>query len=124
VKGIPLALALGLCLWAIIASAAFGHANITDAENEWLNRQRAIDGTKCCDRHDTHVGEGVEWRIERGRYQVRIQGAWRDVPPERVMRHNPADPTPWPGQALLFWSPVPSHPDGFLLWCFFPEPLT
>jgi uncharacterized membrane protein YedE/YeeE len=26
--------------------------------------------------------------------------------------HDPADPLPWPGQALLFWSPNPNHPTG------------
>lgn len=93
-------------------------------ENAWLNRQRAVDGTKCCDRNDAHVGQNVEWRIVGGRYQVRIRDEWRDVPPGRIMQHNPSDPTPWPGEALLFWSPSPHVESGFHLWCFFPEPLT
>lgn len=115
--------ALLAALLLALPAAAHG-PTFTDAENQWLNRQRALDGTKCCDRHDAHVGQNVEWRIVAGRYQVRIRDEWRDVPPGRMMRHDPSDPTPWPGEALLFWSPVPSHPDGFLLWCFFPEPLT
>jgi hypothetical protein len=105
--------------------AAWGHgAGFTAEENAWLERQRAVDTTKCCNDRDAHVGHAVDWRMVAGRYQVRIQGEWRDVPPGRLMQHNPADPTPWPGQALLFWSPSPHVPTGFHLWCFFPEPLT
>lgn len=110
-----------LCL--MVAAAAHSPA-FTDAENDWLNRQRSVDGTKCCDRNDAHVGQNVEWRLVGGRYQVRIRDEWRDIPPGRIMRHQPNDPTPWPGEAMLFWTPVPSHPDGFLIWCFSPEPLT
>jgi hypothetical protein len=112
-------------LAACLAAPALAHGpGFTDAEDAWLNRQRAVDGTKCCDRRDVHVGQNVEWRIQAGRYQVRIRDEWRDVPPGRMMRHQPDDPTPWPGEALLFWSPAPHLPDGFLLWCFFPDPLT
>lgn len=112
-------------MYLAMAGAAMAHGlGFTDAENDWLDRQRAHDGTKCCDRHDAHVGQNVEWRTRAGHYEVRIRGEWRVIEPGRLMRHNPDDPTPWPGEALLFWSPIPSHPDGFIIWCFFPEPLT
>lgn len=121
-------IAAAIALAALVAAAAapaWGHGQtFTADENAWLNRQRAVDGTKCCNERDAMVGEVVDWRLRGGVYEVLIQGAWRPVPPGRLMRHNPADPSPWPGQALLFWSPAPSHPDGFHLWCFYPEPLT
>jgi hypothetical protein len=41
-----------------------------------------------------------------------------------VMLSNPDDPSPFGGEALLFWSPSPTHPPGFRLWCFRPESLT
>lgn len=108
-----------------MARPAFSHGlGFTAEEAAWLDRQRAHDGTKCCDVRDVQVGQGVEWRLTAGRYEVRVRGEWRAVPPGRLLRHNPDDPTPWPGQALLFWSPTPSLPEGFSLWCFFPEPLT
>jgi hypothetical protein len=48
---------------------------------------------------------------------VMIDGAWRPIPPGRLMQSRPDDPTPWPGRALLFRT-------GQTIWCFFPEPLT
>jgi hypothetical protein len=109
----------------LLAVPALAHAPaLTEAENAWLERQRAVDGTKCCDRRDVHVGLAVEWRMQGGRYQVRIQGRWHDVPPGRLLRPRADDPSPWPGQALLFWSLAPHTAPGFSLWCFFPEPLT
>jgi hypothetical protein len=108
-----------------LARPAWSHGlGFTAEEAAWLDRQRSHDGTKCCDVRDVQVGQGVEWRLSGGRYEVRIRGEWRAVPPGRLMRHDAADPTPWPGQALLFWSPAPHAPEGFFLWCFFPEPLT
>lgn len=107
-----------------IALPAAAHSpSFTAEENAWLNRQRSHDGTKCCDETDAHVGMAVEWRMTGGRYEVRINGGWHAVPPGRVMQHNPSDPTPWPGQALLFYSPTPWVAQGFQLWCFYPEPL-
>jgi hypothetical protein len=105
-------------LLLLLALPASAHdQRFTDAENDWLNRQVAADGTKCCDRHDAHVGVRVAWRMVGGRYEVQINGTWREVPPGRIMRHNPRDPSPWQGEALLF------HTNGHI-WCFSPEPLT
>lgn len=101
-------------------AAAHGQ-HFTQDEIAWLNRQVAVDGMKCCDETDAHVGTRVSWRIEGSRYQVRIQGAWHDVPPGRVMRSQPDDPSPWGGEALLFYSPRTGG--GISLWCFRPEAL-
>lgn len=112
---------LALALAACIALPASAHrVEFTAEQNAWLNRQHARDGTKCCDETDAHVGMNVEWRIQGGRYQLHVSGAWVDVPPGRMMRFNPADPSPWPGEALAFYSLFPS---GHVLWCFFPENL-
>lgn len=100
----------------LLAGPAMAHG-FTAEENAWLNRQRAVDGTKCCDENDAHVSPNVEWRIGPAGYQVLIGGVWRDVPPGRLLRINPADPSPWGAAALLF------HSNG-ALWCFMPEPLT
>lgn len=119
------AVAAILVALALVAAPARAHDQaFTAEENAWLNRQRAVDGTKCCDERDARVGQLVDWRLRGGTYEVLIQGAWRQVPAGRLMRHNPADPSPWPGQALLFWSPAVNARDGFHLWCFYPEPLT
>jgi hypothetical protein len=115
--------AVALAIIGAIFSASAHDRSFTPAENAWLNRQRAVDNTKCCDERDAFVGQSVEWRIVGGRYEVFYSGAWRQVPPGRIMRHNPADPSPFGAQALLFWSPNPNDPTGATLWCFAPEPL-
>lgn len=112
-------LLLGVLMLTASTVAAHG-SGFTAEENAWLNRQRAVDGMKCCDETDAHVGLDVRWRLVGGAYEVWIAGAWHRVPPGRMMRHDPSDPTPWPGQAILFHSPRSPH----LIWCFFPEPLT
>lgn len=109
----------------MLAPKAFAHTpGLSEAEIAWLDRQRARDGTKCCDDRDVQIGRAVEWRIVGGRYQVRITGEWRDVPPGRILMPRADDPSPWPGEALLFWQPAPHVPGGYWLWCFQPEPLT
>ena len=110
---------------ALLAGPAAAHQqHFTPEENAWLHRQRAVDGTKCCDEHDAHVGERVAWRMAAGAFEVRINGAWLPVPRGRMMRHDPDDPSPWGSEALLFWSPAPHLPGGVSIWCFSPEPLT
>lgn len=95
----------------------------TDAENEWLDRQRSVDGTKCCDRHDAFVGHAVEWRLRGGNYEVEIDGTWFQIRPGAMLVPEAGDPTPWPGQALLFYSRNPGYRGGVMIWCFMPEPL-
>lgn len=110
-------------LLALLAAPALAHDHaFTAAENAWLNRQYALDGMKCCDETDAHVGHHVEWRLIGGQYEILIAGRWVAVPAGRVMRHNPADPTPWPGQAIAFFQVGPG--ELVRLYCFFPEPLT
>jgi hypothetical protein len=124
VQGWGLPLGISLLLWALIiasCNAALGHGyNYSPDENAWFNRQLAIDGTKCCDESDAHVGENVDWRMVGGHYEVYILDGWHRVPPERVMRSNPDDPSPFGSAALLFWSPAPHTTRGFMLWCFRP----
>lgn len=113
-----------LLLAACMAWPAVAHdLRFSPEENAWLDRQRGQDGTKCCDETDAHVGLDVEWRMQGGHYWLRIAGMWVQVPPGRLMRHNPADPTPWPGRAIAFYSLGPHFPGGYRLWCFYPEPL-
>jgi hypothetical protein len=92
-------------------NAAEHHAN-----NAWLNRQRALDNTKCCDEHDVEVLVDPRWRITAAGYEVFFSERWHPVPAGRLMQPNPQDPTPYPGQALLFRT-------GATIWCFTPAPL-
>ena len=114
---------IGAAMWAALGfgCAAWSHGTgFTPDENAWFNRRRAVDGTKCCDENDAFVGENVEWRMVGGRYEVFVRGAWYQVPPGRVMRSDPADPSPFGSAALLFYTVNPNWPNGFMLWCFRP----
>ena len=109
-----------LLIFLAAGVAAFGHgANYTPAEEAWMERQRALDGTKCCAPYDFHVIQDPQWRMNSGHYEVYVHNAWHVVPAGRLLRHDPTDPTPFPGQALLFRtnSTVPH------VWCFYPPPL-
>lgn len=110
----------GLCLLLAVAAAHGPH--MTPAQEAWLDRQRARDGTKCCDTRDVHVGQAVEWRIRGGGYQVRIGAAWHPIPPGRLLAPIPGDASPFGAQALLFYTPsqLGGPPS---IWCFLPEPL-
>lgn len=90
------------------------NAHLHAQHNDWLERQRSADGTKCCDQGDVEVLVDVRWRIRGAGYQVLVDGAWVDVPPGRVLRPNFLDPNPY-GVALLF---RPRH--GGMMWCFAP----
>lgn len=108
---------LALILLLLALPAAAHDQRFTAAENAWLNRQHARDGMKCCDETDAHVGLAVAWRIVGGSYEVQIAGAWVAVPPGRILRPIPGDPSPFGAQALLFRSPAGQ------IWCFQPEAL-
>jgi hypothetical protein len=118
-----LLLALGM-VGALLLAAALAHGHgphMTPAEEAWLDRQHARDGTKCCDVRDVHVGQAVAWRITPRGYEVEIDGAWHLVPPGRLLAPIPGDPSPFGAQALLFYTPRSGGPPA--IWCFLPEPL-
>ena len=109
----------------LAAGHAFGHqaqhgGPFTNDEIEWMERQHARDGIKCCNERDVYVGQVVEWRMSRGHYEVKISGNWQQVPAGRIMQHIDGDPSPFPGEALLFYS---IYPSGLNIWCFSPPPL-
>lgn len=106
-----------LLLFLLCAGVAWGHGpDYTPEETQWMERQHAVDGTKCCDRHDTVVGPDVEWRIHNGQYQVLIDGSWHPVPAELVIRRT--SDNPWPNQAIVTYS---VYPGGRVrIWCLWP----
>lgn len=119
-RAILMVLGLLLCIKLALAHERNHGGPFTSDEIAWMERQHSHDGTKCCNEHDVYVGEVVEWRMHRGHYEVLISGQWERIPPGRLLNHTMSDPTPFPGQALLFYSVYPS---GHRIWCFFPPPL-
>ncbi len=113
--------AVCIALLLLCARYAWGHGqHFTPEENNWLERQKAVDGTKCCNRFDTVTGIRVNWRTHQGRYEVQLGTTWHRVEPGNVMAHNQADPSPFGHEALLFYSIIGGR---LHLWCFSPEPL-
>ncbi|MBY0310068.1 hypothetical protein K2Q16_02915 [Patescibacteria group bacterium] len=105
---------------AVKSTPAGAHGpQYTPAEAEWMMRQYAVDGMKCCAPYDFFVLQDPEWRMNNGHYEIRYNNEWHRVPAGRMMRHNPQDPTPFPGITLLFRNNgVPPT-----IYCFFPPPL-
>jgi len=109
-----------LLLFLLCAGYAWAHGpDYTPEETQWMERQHAVDGMKCCAPYDFHVLQDPEWRMHAGHYEIRHNNEWHRVPAGRLLAHNPADPTPFPGIALLFRT---SHLRP-TVWCFFPPPL-
>lgn len=105
----------------LAAGHAFGHGeHFTHDEIEWMERQYARDGEKCCNERDVFVGQNVTWRINAARthYEVLIQDTWQQVPTGRIRNVNPDDPSPFGHEALLFYS---IYPSGLRIWCFSPD---
>jgi hypothetical protein len=116
---------ISLVSFVLCGVYAWGHqANhggpFTNDQIEWMERQHARDGTKCCNEHDVYVGQVVEWRMHGGHYEVKIGGQWEAIPPNRLMEHLAHDPSPFLGEALLFYS---TYSSGHRIWCFSPPPL-
>lgn len=105
------------------AWSAFGHGELYTADEiAWMERQRAVDGTKCCNEHDVHLGINVTWRMRGGNYEVYIKGmdTWMEVPQNRLYQHKAHDPSPFPGETLLFFS---TYGTSVHIWCFSPSGL-
>jgi hypothetical protein len=112
-----IALIVGAMLFAHRVAA---HGNYTHEEIEWMERQNARDGEKCCNEHDVHIGQDVTWRINAARthYEVQISGQWHQVPTGRIRAIDREDPSPFGSEAILFYSVYPS---GLRIWCFNPD---
>jgi hypothetical protein len=109
-----------LALLVFGISQAYGHGSYTHDEIEWMERQHARDGEKCCNEHDVHIGQDVTWRMNAARthYEVQINGAWHQVPNGRIRAIRENDPSPFGYESLLFYS---IYPSGLRIWCFSPD---
>ncbi len=118
-----LSIVLGLMMiFGILLTPDKALAHIEMAEhNDWLNRQNALDSTKCCALYDLHVLTDVEWRIHEGSYEVRIRNIWHAIPPGRMLNPRPDDPSPFAGHAIVFYT---VYDDGRVqIYCFQPPDL-
>jgi len=70
----------------------------------------------CCDGTDHSYVADLDWESKGGRYRVRIEGAWHDVPPEAVLIGPNLD-----GRTLVW--PVKGW-GGLTIRCFIPGTMT
>lgn len=109
----PLLLAGGVLL--VIAGMALAHDHGRADLDPWYKDLKSGKGP-CCDGSDYKPMADVDWETRDGRYRVRIDGQWVDVPPEAVL------PGPNRDGRTLVW---PSWGDGKrTVRCFMPGAMT
>lgn len=105
-----------LCLVAVLVSGTALAAPPPNADPSlapWFRSLKSpvYDGMSCCAEADGHILRDGDWRIVGNRYEVKIHGKWRIVPPRAVL--NRADnPT---GGAVAFYPPGIRNPP---IYCF------
>lgn len=65
-------------------------------DDQFLRELQTPTGGSCCSERDCSLTD--DWDQRSGAYRVRIEGAWREVPAEIVIRDKPPHPS---GRAVL-----------------------
>ena len=93
----------GFVLAAMLAATPARAAppeNPDPALSPWYNSLRQPGtGALCCSIADCRP---TEYRITSGRYEALVEGIWREVPPDRIVRRED-NPT---GRAVVCWTPT------------------
>ena len=101
--------------WALIflltSFPALAHDHDHPELNEWMKGLYSGKGV-CCSGHDATVLTDSDWESRAGRYRVRIDGEWVDVPPDAVVDAPNMDGRTlvWPTRGYL----------GVTIRCFMP----
>lgn len=120
-----------LCLWAVVVGIValvlaltvhFAHARDLDGRyagsplKEWFDNLKSNSGALCCSDADGTALSDVDWETKDGRYRVRIEGEWVDVPDSAVIHEpNRAGRTMvWPLRGYM----------GLTIRCFMPGSLS
>lgn len=82
----------------------------------WFKGLTSRAGAACCDGSDATRLDDVDWESRDGRYRVRIEGQWIDVPESAVIdAPNRAGPAMvWPTEGYM----------GLTIRCFMPGAMT
>lgn len=77
-----------ICGSLLLACLSLGNARAHDAHrpelNDWFNRLESGRGP-CCSINDGTALADVDWESKGGKYRVRIDGQWIDVPDDAVI---------------------------------------
>jgi hypothetical protein len=82
--------------------AAHAHDHSRPDLNNWFESLSSGKGP-CCSDADGKALSDIDWEVREGRYRVRIEGQWWDVPHEAVIKEpNRAGRTMvWP---IYYWA--------------------
>lgn len=111
----------GVTLWLFAVGAcsfsAHAHDHSRPGLDGWYQGLRSGKGS-CCDGPgvDAYSLADVDWESKAGRYRVRIEGQWHDVPPEAVLDGPNLD-----GRTLVW--PIKGY-GGLTIRCFMPGAMT
>ena len=72
----------------------------------WFHSLHNATGMSCCDQADGHILADQDWHQTADGYEIRIDGEWRNVPPDVILKNSP-NPT---GSFVAFWAPNVPHP--------------
>lgn len=89
-RWLRLAAILGLALAIVLAGMRFAPARDLDGRyaasplKQWFDSLRSGKGPCCSDADGSAVSD-VDWESKDGRYRVRLEGQWWDVPDDAVI---------------------------------------
>jgi hypothetical protein len=112
---LPMALAATLLPCAI--AVAHPPPNADPALHEWFESlKQPHTGVGCCAESDCRILTNDQWRTTQNGYQIRVRRFWINVPPDKVLQHQP-NPT---GSAVAcyregYGPPTPAH---IFIYCF------
>jgi len=108
------AVLVALALWA---APAMAHDHSRPGLNNWYQSLKSGRGP-CCDGPgvDAYSLADVDWESKNGRYRVRIEGQWYDVPPDAVLTVPNLD-----GRTIVW--PIKGW-GGLTIRCFMPGSMT
>ena len=89
-------------------------ANSTPEMKAWFDALKSGRGPCCSDADGMVVSDG-DWDTKDGRYRVRLDGEWIDVPDDAVVKEpNRA------GRAMVWPMPFRAEDDAITIRCFMP----
>ena len=114
----------GSILIAVIVTL-IGNASARDLDGKhaqsplhnWFTTLKNKNSVPCCDGADGKSVRDVDWDTHDGKYRVRMDGKWMDVPPEAVVE----SPNKF-GPAVVW--PYQDYKDETKIRCFMPGALT
>lgn len=87
-------------------------AQVDPAIHEWVDKLHSPSGVWCCHLLDGELANDVEYDMDSGRYRVKLDGRWLDVPDDAVI----TEPNKF-GRALVW---VDRNGDIPRIRCFLP----